>query len=66
MYRPCICGLHAVTLQDTFMIPAYRWFSWGMASLQEGKSQGLYLVQLCAKYRLVSTTLTISAESQQA
>ena len=36
-----------------------------MASLPEGKSQGLSLVQLCAKYRLVSTihrVLTISAD----
>ena len=34
----------------------YRWFSWGVASLPEGKSRGLGLVQLCAKYRLVNTT----------
>ena len=34
----------------------YRWFSWGVASLPEGKSQCLCLVQLCPKYRLVSTT----------
>ena len=33
----------------------WRWgFSSGTASLLEGKSQGLCLVQLCAKYRLVS------------
>ena len=38
--------------------PVYEWFSWGVASLQEGKSRGLCLVQLCAKYRLVSTTLS--------
>ena len=36
----------------------YRWFSWGVASLPEGKSQGLCLVQLCAEYRLVSATLS--------
>ena len=29
----------------------YRWFSWGVASLLEGKSWGLCLVQLYAKYR---------------
>ena len=29
----------------------YRWFSWGVASLPEGKGQGVHLVQLCAKYR---------------
>ena len=34
----------------------YRWFSWGVASLLEGKSRGLGFVQLCAKYRLVSAT----------
>ena len=28
--------------------------SWGVVSLPESKSQGLCLVQLCAKYRLVS------------
>ena len=33
-----------------------RWFSWGVVSLPEGKSRGLCLVQLCAKYRLVSAT----------
>ena len=27
----------------------HRWISWGVASLPEGKSQGLCLVQLCAK-----------------
>ena len=26
----------------------YRWFSWGVASLPEGKSRGLCLVHLCA------------------
>ena len=36
----------------------YRLFSWGVASLPEGKSQGLCLVQLCAKYRLVSAMLS--------
>jgi len=35
----------------------YRWFSWGVASLPEGKSRGLCLALLCAKYRLVSATL---------
>ena len=35
---------------------AYKWFSWGVASLLKGKSQGLCLVQLCAKYRLVNAT----------
>ena len=34
----------------------YRWLSGGVASLPEGKSQGLCLVQLCVKYRLVSAT----------
>ena len=34
----------------------YRWFSWGVASLPEGKSRCLGLVQLRAKYRLVSAT----------
>ena len=33
----------------------YGWFSWGMASLLEGKSRGL---QLCVKYGLVSATLS--------
>ena len=42
----------------------YRWFSWGVASLPEGKSWGLYLVQLCANYRLVALyqILIISAK----
>ena len=31
-----------------------RWFSWGMASLLEDKSQVLCLVQLCKKCRLVN------------
>ena len=31
----------------------------GMTSLMEGKSPGLCLVQLCTKYRLVSTTAAI-------
>ena len=30
----------------------------GVASLPEGKSQSLCLVQLCAKHRLVSATLS--------
>ena len=34
----------------------YRWFSWGVVSLPEGKSRGPCLVQLCAKHRLVSAT----------
>ena len=29
----------------------YRWFSWGVVSLPEGKSRGMCLVQ-CARYRL--------------
>ena len=37
---------------------AYRWFSWGVASLPEGKSQGLCLAQLCTIYRLLSATLS--------
>ena len=41
---------------------SYRWFSWGVASLPEGKSRALCLAQLCTKYRLVSATLTVSAE----
>ena len=36
----------------------YRWFSWGVASLPEGKSWCLCLAQLCTNYRLVSATLT--------
>ena len=36
-----------------------RWFSCGVASLPEGKSRGLCLVQLCAKYRLVNATLRV-------
>ena len=36
----------------------YRWFSWGVASLPEGKSRHLCLAKLCTKYRLVSATLT--------
>ena len=31
----------------------YRWFLWGVVSLPEGKSRGLHLVQLCAKYKLL-------------
>ena len=42
----------------------YRWFSWGMASLPEGKSRGMYSVQLCAKYRQGSTTLSQCCFSQ--
>ena len=41
------------------------WFSWGVASLLEAKSQGLCLAQLCTNYRLVSAkcwVFTISAE----
>ena len=30
----------------------YRWLSWGVVSLPEGKSRGLGLAQLRAKYRL--------------
>ena len=33
-------------------------FHGGVASLPEGKGRGLCFVQLCAKYRLVSTTLS--------
>ena len=29
-----------------------RWFSWGVASLLEGKSRGLCLVQLCALHEV--------------
>ena len=39
-------------------VPPYKWFSWGVASLPEGKSRGLCLVQLCAKYRLVNAKLS--------
>ena len=33
-----------------------RWFSWGVASLPEGKSRCLGLVQLRRKYRLIRAT----------
>ena len=36
------------------LFAGYRWFSWGVASLPEGKDRGLCLAQLRAKYRLVS------------
>ena len=36
-----------------------RLFSWGVALLPEGKSLGPRLMQLCAKYRLVSATLSL-------
>ena len=38
---------------------AYRWFSWNVASLPEGKSRGLCLAQLCTKYRLVGAALSL-------
>ena len=46
------------TFPETCCTCVYRWFLWGVASLPEGKSRGLCLVQLCAKYRLVSATLS--------
>ena len=42
---------HSVHMSLFFSIDG---FSWDMASLLEGKSRGLCLVQLCAKCRLVS------------
>ena len=49
-----------------FWLPMWlTWFSWGVASLLEAKSQGLCLAQLCTNYRLVSAkcwVFTISAE----
>ena len=36
----------------------YKWFSWGRDLTFGGKSQGLCLVQLCSRYRLVSATLS--------
>ena len=36
----------------------YRWFSWGVASHQEGKSRDVCSLQLCAKYRQGSATLS--------
>ena len=44
---------HSLNSQKVY---TYRWFSWGVASLPEGKSRCLGLVQLRAKYRLVSAT----------
>ena len=44
---------------------SYRWFSWGVASLPEGKSRDLYLAQVCAEYRPskhLRWVLTISVE----
>ena len=35
-----------------------KWFLWGVASLPEDKSWGLCLEQLCARYRLVSATVS--------
>ena len=46
------------TFPETCCTCVYRWFLWGVASLPEGKSRALCLVQLCAKYRLVSATLS--------
>ena len=46
--------LHSLYLTTKNMCMRYRWVSWGVVSLPEGKSRGLCLVQLCAKYRLVS------------
>ena len=41
----------AVSLPLALRDCMYRWFSWSMASLLEGKSRGLRSVQLCAKYK---------------
>ena len=51
----CYCRIFHVTFK-VLKGGAYKWFPWGVTSLSEGKSQGLCLVQLCAKYRLVSAT----------
>ena len=36
----------------------YEFFSWDMASLLEDKSWGVHSVQVCAKYRQESSTLS--------
>ena len=38
---------------STGLCTSYRWFLWGVASLPEGKSLDLCLVQLCAKHSLI-------------
>ena len=38
---------------STGLCTNYRWFLWGVASLPEGKSLDLCLVQLCAKHSLI-------------
>ena len=45
-----------MAVQADLEVNLCRWFSWGVASLPEGKSRGLCLVQLSAKHRLVSAT----------
>ena len=44
-------------LQDMYDL-IYRWFSWGVASLAEGKSWCLCLAAVYKLYRLVSATLS--------
>ena len=51
--------LHSLYLTTKNMCMRYRWVSWSVDSLPEGKSRGLCLVQLCAKYRLVSATSSL-------
>ena len=52
-------------LVNTSMLALCRWFSWGVASLLEGKNQSVCLVQLCAKYRLVSATSSLVPEDKR-
>ena len=49
----------------SFPLQLYRWFSRGVASLLEGKSRGLCLVQLCARYRQVSTTMSLTISGKR-
>ena len=53
-----LCSLGGVGVLADLRMLAARWISWGMASLPEGKSRGLCLAQLCAKYGLVSAMLS--------
>ena len=53
---------YTVTSQVSSIYQSIDVFLWAWFHFAEGKGQCLCLVQLCVKYRLVSATLTISAE----
>ena len=44
-YTPYYSGIYYLGVNQN---DRYRWFSWGVASLPEGKTRGLCLAHLCA------------------